>query len=60
MTTETKQNSSKAAEQSLREAGAAYERREDRHGYTRSGWWLDEVYLGKSIREALAAIQGGG
>ena len=25
----------------LTEAGAVYERREDSHGITRTGWWMD-------------------
>ena len=42
----------------LLERGAANERREDRHGDTRTGWWLDGVYLGKDPVAALRNIEG--
>ena len=42
----------------LLETGATLEKREDRQGDTRTGWWLDGVFLGESVREALAAIRG--
>lgn len=38
------------------ELGARLEKREDRFGDTYSGWWLDEVYLGKDCRSALEAV----
>lgn len=40
----------------LAEAGAVKEKREDRHGDTKSGWWLDGVYLGSDTRSAIEAI----
>jgi len=46
------------AEKELREAGAVKEKREDRHGDTHTGWWLDGVFLGKDVRAALEAIRG--
>lgn len=42
----------------LAEIGATYEKAEDIHGTTRTGWWLDGVYLGKDSKQALAAIKG--
>ena len=45
-------------EQELTDAGAVREKREDRHGETRSGWWLDDVYLGRDSRTALESIRG--
>jgi len=42
----------------LKAAGAVLERREDRHGDTRKGWWLDGVYLGENSRYALEAMRG--
>ncbi len=46
------------ARQILIEAGATKERREDRHGETKSGWWLDGVFLGSSDAAAVEAIRG--
>jgi hypothetical protein len=40
----------------LLESGAVKEKREDRHGDTKSGWWLDGVYLGNDTRTALESI----
>lgn len=45
-------------ETELKAAGAVQEKREDRHGETRTGWWLDGVWLGKTVKEALNAIRG--
>lgn len=42
----------------LRERGAVLQCRENRHGETLSGWWIDDVWLGKTMEEALAAIKG--
>ena len=42
----------------LRDRGAEYSKRETRTGETRSGWWLDGVYLGKTTRDAMEAING--
>ena len=45
-------------QQILIEAGATRERRKDRHGETKSGWWLDGVYLGSSDAAAVEALRG--
>lgn len=42
----------------LASKGAWCGRREDRHGETKSGWWIDDVYLGKTERDAMEAIKG--
>lgn len=42
----------------LREMGAELARMEDRQGDTKSGWWLDGVYLGKKAADALEAVRG--
>lgn len=46
------------AKQKLIAAGAVLEKREDRHGTTLSGWWMDDVYLGKDAKVAWEAIVG--
>lgn len=50
--------SEEEAKQELVAAGAKLERKEDREGRTRSGWWLDDVFLGKTAREALSGLRG--
>ena len=47
-----------AAIDNLREAGAVLEKKEDRDGKTRSGWWIDDVYLGRNAIDAWRAISG--
>jgi hypothetical protein len=49
-----------AAWDELCDMGAVKERRQDRHGDDRSGWWLDDVWLGPSDdpRYALAVARG--
>ncbi len=42
----------------LVEAGAVNAKQEDRHGDTKTGWWLDGVYLGKDPRQAVSAMRG--
>jgi len=42
----------------LRSAGAVHEKREDSHGDTHAGWWLDGVFLGEDVKTALSAITG--
>jgi hypothetical protein len=42
----------------LREMGAELAKMEDRHGDTKSGWWLDGVYLGKKATDAISAVRG--
>ncbi len=45
----------------LKEAGAVLEKREDRSGETKSGWWIDDVFLApaKSPVDAVLAMRGG-
>lgn len=40
--------------------GATREKREDAHGDTKTGWWLDGVYLAplSDPRSALDAVRG--
>jgi len=40
----------------LIEYGAKLEKKEDRSGQTRSGWWLDDSYLGKTEKQAWEAL----
>lgn len=42
----------------LTEYCAVYEKREDKNGETKTGWWLDGVYLGKTTKDASEAIKG--
>ena len=44
----------------LTEMGATNERREDDHGQTRLGWWLDEVWLAPSAdpKDAVRVVSG--
>ena len=46
--------------ETLAELGARREIREDRHGETRSGWWLDGVWLAPCSKpqDALRAVNG--
>lgn len=46
------------AREQLAEMGAKLEKREDQNGETKSGWWLDGVYLAKSAQDALRATRG--
>ena len=49
-----------AAIKALIEMGARNERKEDSEGKTRSGWWMDEVFLAPSNRpvDAMRVIKG--
>lgn len=40
------------AELKLIEAGAVKEKAQDRHGDTKTGWWLDGVFLGRDAKTA--------
>jgi hypothetical protein len=42
----------------LKAVGAEFARRENAHGETKSGWWLDGVYLGKDAASAIEALRG--
>lgn len=46
------------AQKNLITAGAVFATREDRHGTTLSGWWMDGVYLGSTARLAWEALAG--
>ena len=48
----------KQAEQKLIDAGAVRERRENEHGETKTGWWLDGVFLGRDARTAAEGLGG--
>jgi hypothetical protein len=54
----TKEQKEQAAINNLREAGAVLEKKEDRYGTTRSGWWIDDVYLGRNARDAWEKVIG--
>lgn len=49
-----------AAINELTALGAVCEKREDTHGDTRSGWWLDGVFLApaRELKAALEAVRG--
>lgn len=44
----------------LIEIGATHEKKEDSHGVTRSGWWMDTCWLApySKPKDALRAIEG--
>lgn len=42
----------------LLEMGAENMKKENRFGETKSGWWIDNVYLGKNPIEALRVANG--
>jgi len=42
----------------LLEYGCVFEKREDNHGVTKSGYWLDGVFLGATPKQATEAIKG--
>ena len=44
--------------QELLERGAELIVREDRYGDTFRGWWIDEIYLGKTTKLALEKLKG--
>jgi len=50
-------NKSEAIE-SLEEAGAENEIKEDQFGDTKAGWWMDTVYLSKNPIEAWGLLNG--
>jgi hypothetical protein len=55
-----KTEKAKKAENELREVGAVLEKKEDRHGETKSGWWMDDVWLAPTNQpvQALAVLRG--
>lgn len=46
-----------ARRQELLERGAEFIVREDRYGDTFRGWWIDEIYLGKTTKVALENVK---
>lgn len=57
-TTKTTKNAETTAE--LLEMGAELLKAEDRHGETKTGWWMDGVYLGPKSdpRHCLNVLRG--
>ena len=55
---ETSAAREEARRQELLERGAEFCKRETCSGQTKSGWFLDGVFLGRTLREALEAING--
>lgn len=54
-------NKEVSMEKELREVwGASLEKKEDRHGDTKSGWWVDDVWLAPKNQpeDALRLIKG--
>lgn len=54
----TRKQKSDAAIDQLIERGAVNEKKEDRFGDTRSGWWIDDTFLGRDPIDALNVILG--
>jgi hypothetical protein len=46
------------AARELKDAGAKYEDRDDGLGGTRTGWYLDGVYLARAVLDAVNAMKG--
>jgi hypothetical protein len=46
------------ATRELLAAGCVREKREDREGITRTGWWQDGCWLGTTAEYALEALKG--
>jgi hypothetical protein len=51
-------DSQRRAAVQLIDAGCVKEKKEDRFGETKSGWWQDTVFLGVNPVEALQALRG--
>ena len=61
MTTSTKASQkTESARAELLERGATLEKREDAHGDTKTGWWMDGVWLAPTNKPvlALASLDG--
>lgn len=58
MKTKTRKEEQNKAIEELLERGAENVCKEDRFGDTRSGWWIDDVYLGKDPIAALRDAKG--
>jgi hypothetical protein len=50
--------SKQQATQELESIGAVKETSDDRFGDTKTGWWLDGVFLGRDSMTALQAVRG--
>jgi hypothetical protein len=62
-TNATRKNEAKAAAvKELRDAGAELLKQEDRHGETKTGWWMDGVWLAPTNdpAAALRSMKGAG
>ena len=61
MTTTTKKATNDQAALVLREMGAELLKQEDRMGETKTGWWMDGVYLAptRDAEVALRVLNGG-
>ena len=46
------------AAEELIKRGAKLEKKEDTDGRTRSGWWMEDVFLSKDAGDALRALNG--
>ena len=46
------------AKRELLAAGCVFEKKEDRQGVTKAGWWQDDVFLASTPVYALEAIRG--
>lgn len=57
-TTKNSKDEKNAAIIELLEMGAVNEKKENRYGETQSGWWIDDVCLGKDPMEALRSVKG--
>jgi hypothetical protein len=56
----TKNKNAQTVESELRERGATLEKKEDRNGDTKSGWWMDDVWLAPKSQpaEAMRILEG--
>jgi ribulose bisphosphate carboxylase small subunit len=46
------------AKQECLSRGYTFEKKEDREGKTKSGWWCDDVFLAKTAEQALKEANG--
>jgi hypothetical protein len=42
----------------LNEAGAVNEKKENSHGETLAGWWMDDVFLARDPKQAVREAKG--
>lgn len=55
-TAKSRKKNTDAQHDELIARGAELAKMEDQHGDTKSGWWIDGVYLGKTTRDAIEAL----